>query len=94
MKKKMFIYVINPEAYLQGSYSYSMTISDVDSITGWIRIGEVDIDVDDVDDEAMMQAALDRVDKKLAEIKVDREKEAKDLRTLRKNLVTGEFKND
>ena len=71
---KLYLYICNPERFLQADYTLSLEISSYDPeyaervFGNWIHAGEVEVEID-VDEQKIRQIALDAITAKQEQIR-------------------------
>jgi len=87
---KLFIYVTDVEEALKGDFNWSLTISSrddfEDTVSSYVRVGEVDVDLD-LDREALTKTAVDNLEEQITEVKAKTTAAITSLEARQQNLL-------
>ena len=89
---KLYIYICNPESFLQADYGLSLNISSYkpdyaeDVFENWIYAGEVDVEID-INEKEIRQCATKALDKQLQRVRAESQIRVDRLETRKANLI-------
>ncbi len=89
---KLYLYICNPERFLQADYTLSLEISSYDPeyaervFGNWIHAGEVEVEID-VDEQKIRQIALDALTKRQEQTRAESQVKINIIETRKQNLL-------
>ena len=88
---KLYLYIIDPEAYHQGKYGYCFSVETdrafIDRVmTDWIFACEFEADIN-VDDADITQAAMTALDEEITKVRAESQVRLDALETRKHNLL-------